>query len=291
MFRSVLVATDLSAASDALIDGLSCLRPLGSQAVVLCHALGMHRMEMMHATLARFVGPRLQRQRERLEGLGFQVAVEIAPGIPALEIHRVARERGADLIAVGSKGASLAHEILLGGTATEVLHHARIPVLVVRLALNEESGEVRCRPVVAGPIRSLLHPTDFSPASEPAFACVEKLACRGVQRVCLLHVQDYPCVEFHTGERVEAVIRADTGRLEELRERILGQVAVEVTTEVVCNSPGPKIVARAGRGDCDLVVMGSQGRGFIEEVLLGSASHYVARHAPLPVLLVPAPGR
>jgi nucleotide-binding universal stress UspA family protein/protein-tyrosine-phosphatase len=291
MFRSVLVASDLSAASDALIEGLTCLRPLGAEEVVLCHALGMHRLEMMHATLARFVEPRLRRQRERLETLGFKVAVEIAPGVPALEIHRVTREWGADLIAVGSRGASLAHEILLGGTATEVLHHARIPVLVVRLALQEDAGEVRCRPVVAGPIRSVLHPTDFSPASEPAFACVEELASRGVPRVCLLHVQDRPRVEFHVGRLVEEVTRTDAGRLEALRERLLGRVAVEVTTELVSGSPGREIAARAGRGDCDLVVMGSQGRGFVEEVFLGSASHFVARHAPLPVLLVPAPGR
>jgi nucleotide-binding universal stress UspA family protein len=291
MFRSVLVATDLSAASDALIDGLRFLRPLGTEAAVLCHALGMHRMEMMHAALARFVGPRVQRQRERLEGLGFQVTVEIAPGVPALEIHRVARERGADLIAVGSRGASLAHEILLGGTATEVLHHARIPVLVVRVALQEEAGEVRCRPAIAGPIVSVLHPTDFSSASEPAFACVEELASRGVPRVCLMHVQDRPRAEFHVGHLIEEVTRTDTGRLEALRERMLGRVAVEVTTELVSGSPGREIAARAGRGDCDLVVMGSQGRGFVEEFFLGSASHFVARHAPLPVLLVPVSGR
>jgi len=34
-------------------------------------------------------------------------------------------------------------------------------------------------------------------------------------------------------------------------------------------------------------VMGSQGRGFIGEVFLGSVSHQVVRRAPVPVLLVP----
>jgi nucleotide-binding universal stress UspA family protein len=36
------------------------------------------------------------------------------------------------------------------------------------------------------------------------------------------------------------------------------------------------------------VVMGSQGRGFLAEVFLGSVSHQVVRRSPVPVLLVPA---
>ena len=37
-----------------------------------------------------------------------------------------------------------------------------------------------------------------------------------------------------------------------------------------------------------MVVMGTQGRGFFGELLLGSVSHAVARQATVPVLLVPA---
>ena len=40
--------------------------------------------------------------------------------------------------------------------------------------------------------------------------------------------------------------------------------------------------------DDTLIVMGSQGRGFLAQVFLGSVSHQVVRRAPVPVLLVPA---
>lgn len=40
-----------------------------------------------------------------------------------------------------------------------------------------------------------------------------------------------------------------------------------------------------------LVVMGSQGRGFVEEIFLGSVSHNVARHVDAHVLLIPAVDR
>ncbi len=56
----------------------------------------------------------------------------IEMGSPKLEITRVAKERGVDLIVVGSHGRhGLA--LLLGSTATGVLHHAECDVLAVRL--------------------------------------------------------------------------------------------------------------------------------------------------------------
>ncbi|MBW6509160.1 MAG: universal stress protein [Desulfuromonadales bacterium] len=36
-----------------------------------------------------------------------------------------------------------------------------------------------------------------------------------------------------------------------------------------------------------MVVMGTQGRGFVREFFLGSVSHNVVRHSPVPVLLIP----
>jgi nucleotide-binding universal stress UspA family protein len=48
------------------------------------------------------------------------------------------------------------------------------------------------------------------------------------------------------------------------------------------------LIRQLEQGHHDLVVMGSRGRGPVRAALLGSVSHYVLHHSPVPVLIVHA---
>lgn len=61
---------------------------------------------------------------------------------------------------------------------------------------------------------------------------------------------------------------------------------VSVTTILTEDPIRPALLDRIRDGDYDLVVMGSRGRGAVRAALLGSVSHYVLNHSPVPVLVV-----
>ena len=62
---------------------------------------------------------------------------------------------------------------------------------------------------------------------------------------------------------------------------------VKVTTAVLEGNPSRVIVAAAGDRKCQLIVMGTHGRGGLSHLVLGSVAERVVRTAPCPVLTVP----
>ena len=74
--------------------------------------------------------------------------------------------------------------------------------------------------------------------------------------------------------------------LRRARERIPDGLPVTV---VLTERPiRTALIDQIAKGRHDLVVMGSRGRGAVRAALLGSVSHYVLHHSPVPVLIVHA---
>lgn len=56
-------------------------------------------------------------------------------------------------------------------------------------------------------------------------------------------------------------------------------------------SPGPEVCASAREWGAEMIVVGTHGRGGLSRLLMGSTAEAVVRHAPCPVLVVPASSR
>ena len=288
MFKSIVLATDLSKPSDVVIGCLNSLRSLGAERAILVHALGLRHLRDMVPYLAKLAEPRLVEQKAALEQQGFSTTVEIAPGPPMFEVNRLAKERGADLIVIGSHGASCAQEVLLGGVALAILHQATVPVLVVSLKINDVQSPTQCEASCKDFTRKVLYATDFSDTAERAFRYVEEIVASGAKNVTLLHIQDKVKIGKHLESRLEEFNQIDKERLERMKTGLIKLGATDVRIEIPYGSPIQEIIKYASRENVSLIIMGSQGRGYIKEVFLGSVSHAVAKNSGVSLLLIPA---
>jgi nucleotide-binding universal stress UspA family protein len=63
---------------------------------------------------------------------------------------------------------------------------------------------------------------------------------------------------------------------------------ISLTTIVTEEPIRAALLKRIREGNHDLVVMGSRGRGAVRSAVLGSVSHHILHHSPVPVLIVHA---
>ena len=164
----------------------------------------------------------------------------------------------------------------------------RKPLLIVRLTLDEQKQLQVTGISHEGVTKHILYATDFSPGAESAFAYLEHLIdSQNVEEVTLFHVQDRSHIEPHLVERLDEFNATDRQRLDELKARLVANSKVTVTCKLVYGNPHTEIMRELEEGNASLVMMGTQGRGFLRELFVGSVSQYVARRSHVPVLLIP----
>jgi len=287
MFSKIVLATDLSPAWDEIISCAGEFKALGTSEIVLTHVITVKFMGGLDASLRAEAEPRLAAQRQVLEAQGFKVSVEMPSGLPGYVLTDAARRHGAQLLVVGPQKTARWQERLLGSVTGAVLHQVQVPVLLLKTRIKEGVAEGSCRLQATELLRHLLFPTDFSGTAARARDHLVRLAPRGIARVTVLHALDVPGGEMYPPgfqEMAEAQARAD------LEATVKELCSAGIPTVEPLFDPGrplPAILGVLDSQDISLIIMGTQGKGFIKELFLGSVAHNVARLAPCPVLLIP----
>jgi nucleotide-binding universal stress UspA family protein len=138
--------------------------------------------------------------------------------------------------------------------------------------------------------RTVLHPTDFSPGSAPAFAVACDLARDYDARLVVLHALR-PVVPVGA----EAVyVSSEITELSAIAQKELSAVRPTNPTvrveRVLRDGMSTQVILQAAQEfRADLIVMGTHGRTGFRRLLLGSVTEEVLRKAPCPVLTVKAP--
>ncbi len=295
--RRVLAATDLSAPADEAIRQADAWSRAAEARLAVCHVLPNPlranplfpelnaRMAVAATTLAARAGRELEERVSSLTGRGpGELEVRVEEGDPLPMILRFAEQWDADLLVVGSHGASGVPRILLGSVGDRAVRYAHCSVLVARSFVA--SGRV-------------LAATDLSAASLPAVSAAAEAARRHRARLSVLHAVDsgLSLAAYAALDRAgpplssleEAGRRAREAAARSLADT-LARLEVQAETLVEDGPAAPAILGAADRLGADLVVVGTHGRTGIERLALGSVAETVVRAAACPVLVV-RPGR
>jgi nucleotide-binding universal stress UspA family protein len=139
--------------------------------------------------------------------------------------------------------------------------------------------------------RDILVAVDGSPAAEQALTQAIDLAESERTRLTLITgVETPPAISYVWMAGVPlATMDADARAfaqavLRRARDRVPD--AIPVTTILTYKPIRAALIEQIDSGRHDLVAMGSRGRGAVRAALLGSVSHYVLDHSPIPVLIV-----
>lgn len=213
------------------------------------------------------------------------VLVERVP--EAAAIVDDAESRKADLIVVGSRGATGLRRMALGSVAESVVRHAHCSVLVARPSPSS---------------RHVLVATDLSDSSLLAIQAADEEARRRQAKLTVLHCMDFappmmalgfaPAVPADPADPHSRSAQAKEARLQV--QATLARLGVKAEVLVDPGWARAAVPNAAEQLSAELVVVGTHGRTGLRRMLLGSVAESVVRHAPCSVLVVrarPAPAR
>ena len=174
------------------------------------------------------------------------------------------------MVVLGARGQGGIAGLALGSVPWQVAGHAQGPVVIVR-ARRRRANQLQ-GPVVAG--------TDGSARSQDVIRFAFREAeLRRVPVLAVCALADAPAALGEAG-RVEA----DFDRMLKPHEKENPELTV--LRQVSAGSPRTVLLETAA--GAQLLVIGSRGRGGLDDMSIGSVAHAVLHHAPCPVAVVPA---
>ena len=181
------------------------------------------------------------------------------------EVNDVAKKHHADIIVMGSHGASGVKEFLVGSNTERVVRHSEIPVLVVKKDLLAVNFDV------------VVYACDFQEESIASFIKATKLFEKMKAKMYLVHV-NLPNDRFKSTVEIERIVNSFLKKADGDLQRLdsVNYVSDYTVEEGILNF--------ANNVGADLIAISTHGKKGIAHFFEGSISEDVANHATLPVI-------
>lgn len=283
MYETILVAYDDSEFSKAaLIEVSNRVRRHGGK-IILVNAVYFDEEEFSIAPEQREkrleLGKKICVQGREMLGSEFGIDAEslICEGEPPEVIVDIAREKKADLIAMGTYGRRGLKRLVMGSVTSKVIVSSPVDVLVVKKPCSECTGDYK----------SILVPFDGSEFGKKALRRACELSRSEASSITVLYVipRYEEMVEFFRTASIRKSLYGEAEKIIAAAKEISSVLGVALNTEIQEGQAAEKIVDTAGRLGNDLIVMGSHGYSGINKAIMGSTAERVIMSASCPILV------
>jgi nucleotide-binding universal stress UspA family protein len=182
-------------------------------------------------------------------------------------LDKVATERGADLVVIGSVHHGALGRVLMGDDAASVLHHAHQPVALASRGFRDDPA----------PPKTVGVGYNGAPDSVAALRIAESLAEEFGAELRALAIADRDRAPVPVGDGGEDDLVAST-------REALGSLE-EAQLDVVVGSPEDELVAFSEQ--VDLLVVGSRHNSALQRLRVGSTSDHLAHNAKCQLIVTP----
>jgi nucleotide-binding universal stress UspA family protein len=169
--------------------------------------------------------------------------------------------------------------------------------------LNSQKIVKKWRKEMIPQIKKILYATDLSKNSSYAFLFATDMARRHDAKIVILHViEPIPSyAKVYTGMTEEMDRKQQEETVEELKKHLqvfckkaeaqIGPPCVELVSKILVprGHPPEEILNVANGEGCDVIVLGTHGKGFLAHAFLGTVSNAVLHRTRKPVFIIPLP--
>ena len=271
--RCILVPTDLSKAASAAYPVARAFARAFDSAVRLGYVRRPGAEAAGDDAAARGEGAALEAIAARMRADGAEVHSSIQEGQPAVQLLRAPESCSFDLVVMARRTRTGLVPLRLGATTDHMVREANVPVVVVP-ATMADTDVYRAR--------RILYPvdlSDFSSAGVPFVKAVAETLGAAVEVVHVVDSGDEPPAASE-GAPTESPI----DRFFDLLSRFVPEAS---RTLLRSGNVARTLLDRARDGACDLIVMPSHGKGFVQRLLVGSVTSRVLDESTVPVLILP----
>jgi len=291
MKHHILVPVDFSPVTDDQIAYVATWVTNPQQTrISLYHTIPMPAPVFFDDVPVQYMEPPLKPFEERLAGFatelretlpGVEVACQIQTGMPHVCLRQLLQEGGYDEVVIGSHGHGALFNFVFGSVAAAILKHATCPVHV--LPSDAESNAQNGK----GPVVACV---DLSETTMHVLETAAFSAEKTGREVFAIYAEPGPEAFLITGythldlwseERLQVLERALENRCREV------SATTGVAFETVVRFGPPAATLRNEIDDIgpSLVVLGAHRKGAVHDLILGSVSRKLLKHAKVPVLV------